>query len=465
MKIRDLTIIEGNDGNLANNAKPYNKVTRGDVIAGRLGKDEMGGKKKADKKIGEANYGKMIAPELAQVIRAGEPEAKGFMDYAREFGSGLKRPVKGPAPMGTTAADAAHNADLADKARAFLPNATGLNDKAVDAVLRSTAPELKPGSRAAKAAIDDLADAGKKEAALAKAQAQGRLPNPSQIKPPTVQTPLQSAGRVVGVAAPTTAIGAATVGGYNALTKKTPTSADDLPGPETANQDALSPSLNLNNYAPAQQQQQESTDLSTILKLAGQRPITERDHRAGITQVQPRRSLRESAQLEECGMDMGSPDRPATINISAGSADELADLLRLIGNAEGGHQPHVVDGMDMDHPGAIEIDGTMDAEGARELADMLAMSGQHGHGHEEMAMEVYDNSPEEKVYPYNPNQFSHIINKVRDFSNEPNKFTGTNPLKKEHQETVDQPIVENNDPMAQYKDALMKAWVSRRDSQ
>jgi hypothetical protein len=33
------------DGNLANNAKPYDKVTRGDVIAGRLGKDEKGGKK------------------------------------------------------------------------------------------------------------------------------------------------------------------------------------------------------------------------------------------------------------------------------------------------------------------------------------------------------------------------------------------------------------------------------------
>jgi hypothetical protein len=39
------------DGNLANNAKPYDKVTRGDVIAGRLGKDEKGGK---DKKIKEA---------------------------------------------------------------------------------------------------------------------------------------------------------------------------------------------------------------------------------------------------------------------------------------------------------------------------------------------------------------------------------------------------------------------------
>jgi hypothetical protein len=32
------------DGDLANNAKPYDKVTRGDVVAGRLGKDAKGGK-------------------------------------------------------------------------------------------------------------------------------------------------------------------------------------------------------------------------------------------------------------------------------------------------------------------------------------------------------------------------------------------------------------------------------------
>jgi hypothetical protein len=37
---------EGNDGNLANNAKPYKTVTRRDVIQGAQGNDEMGGKKK-----------------------------------------------------------------------------------------------------------------------------------------------------------------------------------------------------------------------------------------------------------------------------------------------------------------------------------------------------------------------------------------------------------------------------------
>ena len=37
---------KANDGNLANNYPPYDKVTRGDVVAGRLGKDQMGGKRK-----------------------------------------------------------------------------------------------------------------------------------------------------------------------------------------------------------------------------------------------------------------------------------------------------------------------------------------------------------------------------------------------------------------------------------
>ena len=35
-----------NDGNLANNIKPYNRVTRGDVIAGARGEDRMGGRRK-----------------------------------------------------------------------------------------------------------------------------------------------------------------------------------------------------------------------------------------------------------------------------------------------------------------------------------------------------------------------------------------------------------------------------------
>jgi hypothetical protein len=56
---REEGMFEGNDGNLANNAKPYDKVTKGDVIAGRLGKDEMGGKKKK-KKMESLNLALMV---------------------------------------------------------------------------------------------------------------------------------------------------------------------------------------------------------------------------------------------------------------------------------------------------------------------------------------------------------------------------------------------------------------------
>jgi hypothetical protein len=60
------SMYEGNDGNLANNAKPYDKVTRGDVIAGRLGKDEMGGKKKKNSKTTETFMPKKPKTEVPQ---------------------------------------------------------------------------------------------------------------------------------------------------------------------------------------------------------------------------------------------------------------------------------------------------------------------------------------------------------------------------------------------------------------
>ena len=44
-----------NDGNLANNYPPYDKVTRGDVVSGRLGKDQMGGKNVKEEFIGEVS--------------------------------------------------------------------------------------------------------------------------------------------------------------------------------------------------------------------------------------------------------------------------------------------------------------------------------------------------------------------------------------------------------------------------
>jgi len=70
-----------NDGNLANNYPPYDKVTRGDVIAGRLGKDHMGGKKKVKEAVektmsraakGYEKYGKEGMQALSKAGKEGK---------------------------------------------------------------------------------------------------------------------------------------------------------------------------------------------------------------------------------------------------------------------------------------------------------------------------------------------------------------------------------------------------------
>ena len=63
---------EANDGNLANNYPPYDTVTRGDVIAGATGNDEMGGKKKKKKiKEGLSNW----RNDLREVIDSNSKES------------------------------------------------------------------------------------------------------------------------------------------------------------------------------------------------------------------------------------------------------------------------------------------------------------------------------------------------------------------------------------------------------
>jgi len=68
-----------NDGNLANNYPPYNKVTRGDVIAGATGKDEMGGKNVKEELVGnqskiDANGNNKIDGEDFKLLRKNKKE-------------------------------------------------------------------------------------------------------------------------------------------------------------------------------------------------------------------------------------------------------------------------------------------------------------------------------------------------------------------------------------------------------
>jgi len=106
-KLSDLadkqTLKEGKgDGNLANNAKPYDKVTRGDVIAGRLGKDAKGGKAK---EVDEGIIGTGIGAGLGALAlgplgavggaiagdKVGDAFDEDMGDVVKKIGSGVKK--------------------------------------------------------------------------------------------------------------------------------------------------------------------------------------------------------------------------------------------------------------------------------------------------------------------------------------------------------------------------------------
>jgi hypothetical protein len=76
----------------------------------------------------------------------------------------------------------------------------------------------------------------------------------------------------------------------------------------------------------------ESMSMATLLKLTGQRPITERDNTMGIITPKAIQTLTEGS-VNECGMGgMSTSSTPASISINAtaGSGDEVANMLASI---------------------------------------------------------------------------------------------------------------------------------------
>ena len=96
--------------------------------------------------------------------------------------------------------------------------------------------------------------------------------------------------------------------------------------------------------------------------------------------------------VEECGMGpmtspMSSPmpqqdNVNMNVNMSGSGAGGIRDLMAILKNIEDtgehGLPPDLSDddGIDPNHPGAIEVHGSMDADGADELAQMLRLTGQ-----------------------------------------------------------------------------------------
>jgi hypothetical protein len=86
------------DGNLANNYPPYDKVTRGDIIAGAKGEDQMGGKKKVKKAIGKAmakeEVGMHRDAKTGEVVSKAEVGKTYYPNMPKKKSSVTKKDVK-----------------------------------------------------------------------------------------------------------------------------------------------------------------------------------------------------------------------------------------------------------------------------------------------------------------------------------------------------------------------------------
>lgn len=228
-----------------------------------------------------------------------------------------------------------------------------------------------------------------------------------------------------------------------------------------------------------------------------------------------RKQLNESA-LGECGM-MGmsspmptQPQMPASINMSAGNAQEIVSMMRGIMDLAKSDTPSVSMGMpSMGMPGMdpmmralgdVDMDGdhdmkdhdlekpdtgpltaeptNIDDSGSDELADIVKKirTGDPVKISTDMPVKVssdepikgsttdklnarntgnseneeYDNTPKPSTRDYDPNDFAHVINKVRDFDYVPSN-SGSNPMpdsdSKKKQETAN--------PVAAFESKLM----------
>lgn len=95
-----------NDGNLANNYPPYDKVTRGDVVSGRLGKDQMGGKNVKESFLGEVSS--LSNSTLATASQIANPDSSQQIDFATRRNKVVVNPSDGSADTNKRSSLMAH---------------------------------------------------------------------------------------------------------------------------------------------------------------------------------------------------------------------------------------------------------------------------------------------------------------------------------------------------------------------
>jgi hypothetical protein len=178
-------------------------------------------------------------------------------------------------------------------------------------------------------------------------------------------------------------------------------------------------------------------EISEIMKLTGQRSITQRDNIAGIIKAKEIKTLTESTDLSECGGTIMNTNQPSSLNISAsaGSGEEVASMLQSIMTLAG-VRPVSSDMMPNERdPMVMKSDPVLTAQISSPDSCNHTPEGMECplHGMSECSMEeTYDNSPEVTEQPYDPDSMAHVINKVSaaDMATTPYQ-SASNPLVKE----------------------------------
>jgi hypothetical protein len=206
-----------------------------------------------------------------------------------------------------------------------------------------------------------------------------------------------------------------------------PAPANEKPADEKPADEKPYDELEPEEFPDLDKEKTNETILS-ILKLSGQKPITERDNVVGIIKPKKIEALNESVDLSECGgmMSSSTPSQPATLNISAtaSNGDEVANMLKSI----------------MQLAGVKPVTTDMMPHG--ELLPSVAPT--QILGRVDGMEETYDNTPEEKVEPYDPNSMAHVINKIssKEMASTPYQ-SASNPLSEEpktQQKKVDEDV-------------------------
>jgi len=196
---KDVTEAKKGDGNLANNYPPYDKVTRGDVIAGALGKDQEGGKK--NKKRMKEEWESILSDPILRIVSDAELEATIFDVFEQIEIEGFLTEALDLIDSDQFLAEERDAGAMAkgrlerNRMAATTDKPMGSGDAAKRFVAKKTKQAVKSGAERVGAAVKKVGSAIKSAGSVAAAKAKAGV---KSVGKKAIETGAKAAGHAVG---------------------------------------------------------------------------------------------------------------------------------------------------------------------------------------------------------------------------------------------------------------------------